>query len=72
MWKQLTKFRAYGFIIVGVLVGCYAAAGIAKYGFYISGRGSLGQIEGGLAPFLLLIAVLFVAYGIVDLWLHHR
>ena len=60
------------YLSAGMAVTAYGAAGIKKYGFYFSGRGSIGQVEGGLAPLFLLIGVLSMAYGLIELWLHRR
>lgn len=68
------KARLVGWLIVvaGVAVTAYGLLGIAKYGFYVSGRWSLGQTDGGLAPLFVLVGLVAVAYGIFDLKLKGR
>ncbi len=59
-------------IALGVVLTIYGIAGILKYGFYISARGSIGQIEGGLAPLFLLLGLLAIAYGVLEIILREK
>ena len=70
----VVKHRVFGWTIIvcGVAVALYGLLGVVRYGFYISGRWSLGQTEGGLAPLLVFIGLLGVAYGAIDLRLKTR
>jgi hypothetical protein len=61
------KVISWMVIAFGVLLVIYGTIGVSRYGFYISGRWSIGQIEGGVAPFFILIGFLAVAYGVIQL-----
>lgn len=63
----IQKIFSWVAIAGGVALALYGVLGIARYGFYLSGRWSLGQTEGGLAPLFLLIGLLAAAYGVFDL-----
>jgi len=53
-------------IILGLLLAAWAAMGITETGFYVSGRGDPGQLEGGTLPTFLIIGLLMVLYGIFE------
>ena len=59
-------------IVFGIALCGYAIVGVSRYGFYISGRGDPGQMEGGLAVFFLLIGILAIAYGSFGLIMNNR
>ena len=54
-------------ICFGVILIIYGFLGVERYGFYISGRGGLGQLEGGLAPVFIILGIFAVVYGVVEL-----
>lgn len=65
-------FASWLIVVAGLAVAAYGLIGIGRHGFYVSGRGSLGQTEGGLAPLLLVIGLIAVLYGVIDLKLKAR
>lgn len=70
--SRLRVLVALTSLFAGLGIGGYAAVRVAEYGFYVSPRWDLGQLDGGVAPLFLLIGVVLVFYGCLELWLHLR
>lgn len=63
---MLRKILSGALSFLGVILTGWSIQGIANSGFFIAGRGSTGQLDGGLFPLFLLIGILMAIYGIIE------
>ncbi len=64
--------KIYGLLALGAAISMFSVFGIAENGFSLAGGGNPGQVDGGLFPFLLILGLAIMVYGLFEKWLNRK
>ena len=59
-------------IILGLLGLVSGIKEVARFGFLLSPRGDPSQLNGGLAPLVIIISIVFLLYGVIQIYIDSK